>query len=207
MSRSTLHFIRFFAPAVIFLVLSYGTAKMLKLTTADVPVSVNDLGYNLSYLIVATIYQYLPLRKWAYDPFVNNVDERIRARMVAIAGFADDKEKYSEKRVLNAFYALVDNDKSLEKRSEDILFNGALMTSLADLTAISTLFLVGTLIAALCGVDTGRAVVLLCGLFTVSNLMQWAAECKHVELGTSQLDYIDEQLKSEAIKKMTLLNA
>ena len=55
MSRSTLHFIRFFAPAVILVVLAYVTAKILRLTSEDVPVSVNDLGHNLSYLMCASL--------------------------------------------------------------------------------------------------------------------------------------------------------
>jgi hypothetical protein len=206
-SRSTLRFIRFFAPAVILVVLAYATAKILKLTSEDMPVSVNDLGYNLGYLIIAAIYQYLPVRDWAYRPFREDIDERIRTRLVAISGLTDLPTKFSWNRVRNVFYALVDNDKSLEKRSEDVMFNGAMMTSFADLTAISAIFLVGNLVAWICGAGAGRAVAILASLFIISLGMQWAAKARHVELGTYQLDYIEQQLKQQLVDKMTALNA
>lgn len=207
MSRSTLRFIRFFAPAVILVVLAYGTAKILGLTSEDVPVSVNDLGYNLSYLIIAAIYQYLPVRDWAYRPFRKDIDERIRTRLVAISGLPDDQTKFSWMQVGNVFYALVDNDKSLEKRSEGVMFNGAMMTSFADLTAISAIFLVGNLIAWICGVGAWRAVAILASLLIVSIGMQWAAKRRHISLSTYQLDYIEQQLKPQVVEKMTALNA
>lgn len=207
MSRSTLRFIRFFAPAVILVVLAYATAKILKVTAEDLPVSVNDLGYNLSYLIIAAIYQYLPVRDWAYRPFRENIDERIRTRLVAISGFPDDLTKFSWRRVGNVFYALVDNDKSLEKRSEDVMFNGAMMTSFADLTAISAIFLLGNLAAGICGVGAWRAVAILSGLLIISIGMQLAAKARHVRLGAYQLDYIEQQLKQQVVDRMTALNA
>lgn len=207
MSRSTLRFIRFFAPAVILVVLAYATAKILNLTSKEVPVSVNDIGYNLGYLIIAAIYQYLPVREWAYRPFREDIDERIRARLVAISGLSDDLTKFSWKRVRNVFYALVDNDKSLEKRSEDVMFNGAMMTSFADLTAISAIFLVGNLIALICGVGAWRAVAILAFLLVVSIGMQWAAKVRHVSLGAYQLDYIEQQLKQQVVGRMMALNA
>lgn len=206
-SRSTLRFIRFFAPAVILIVLGYATAKVLKLTSVDVPVNVNDLGYNLGYLIIAAIYQYLPVRDWAYRPFRDDIDERIRTRLVAISGLPDDLTKFSWKRVGNVFYSLIDNDKSLEKRSEDVMFNGAMMTSFADLTAISAIVLAGNLIAWACGVEAGRAVLILASILVVSVIMQWAAKVQHVKLGKYQLDYIEQQLKQQVVDKMTLLNA
>ena len=207
MSRSTLRFIRFFAPAVILVVLAYATAKILRLTSQDVPFSVNDLGYNLSYLIIAAIYQYLPVRDWAYRPFREDINERIRVRLVAISGLADDPRKYSWKRVGNIFYSLIDNDKSLEKRSEDVMFNGAMMTSFADLTAISVIFLGGNLLAYICGVGAWRAVAILACLVIVSISMQWAAKVRHVGLGEYQLDYIEQQCKSQVVDRMTALNA
>lgn len=169
--------------------------------------SVNDLGYNLGYLIIAAIYQYLPIRDWAYRPFRDNIDEKIRARLVAISGLPDDLTKLSWKRLKNVFYSLVDNDKSLEKRSEDVMFNGAMMTSFADLTAISAIFLIGNLVALICGVGAWRAVALLIGLVIVSVGMQWASKARHVSLGTYQLDYIEQQLKQQVVDKMAAINA
>lgn len=114
MSRSTLHFIRFLAPAVILVVLSYALAKVMKFTSDDVPVNVNDLGYNLSYLILAAIYQFLPIRRWAFDPFLVDIDSRIRLRLILISGSPDDRVKFHWHRVSNVFYSLIDNDKTLE---------------------------------------------------------------------------------------------
>ncbi|OSZ63696.1 hypothetical protein CAP39_13665 [Sphingomonas sp. IBVSS1] len=202
-----MRFIRFYVPAVILIVLAYGTAKILRIKSEDVPVNVNDLGYNLSYLIIAAFYQYLPVRDWAYRPFKNEINEHIRSRLVAISGLSDDSTKFSWKRVGNVFYALVDNDKSLEKRSEDVMFNGAMMTSFADLTAISAIFFVGNVIALHCGVGALRAVAILGGLILISIAMQFAAKMRHIRLGTYQLDYIEQHLKQQVVDKMTALNA
>lgn len=207
MSRSTLRFIRFFAPAVILVVLAYATAKILRLTSEDMPVSVNDLGYNPSYLIIAAMYQYLPVREWAHRPFREKIDERIRTRLVDISGLPDNQTNFSWKRVANVFYALVDNDKSLEKRSEDVMFNGAMMTTFADLTAISSIFLVGNLIAWISGVGALRAVLILASLLIVSIGMQRVAKLRHISLSTYRFDYIEQQLKQQVVEKMTALNA
>lgn len=207
MSLSTLRFIRFFAPAVILVVLTYVLAKMLRITPADVPVSFNDLGYNLSYLVIAAIYDFTPLRDFAYRPFLADIDERIRARLVVISGLPDDPRKFAWKRVQNVFYSLVDNDNSLEKRAEEIMFNGAMMTCFADLTAISFLFLVGCLVAIGFDVPAERAALLLGAILAVSLLMQLLAKRRHIKLGANQLDYIEQQLKPEVQSKMAALNA
>ena len=207
MSSSTLNFIRFFAPAVIFVVLVYAAAKILGLTREEVPVSVNDLGYNLSYLIVAAIYQYLPFRSWAYAPFRRNIDEHIRSRLITIAGVADDRKKLAWKKMANVFYALIDNDNSLQKRSGDVMFNGALMTSFADLTAISGLLLVGSVAALWFGVRTGRVALLLIVLMVISLVMQELARRRHIKLGKYQLDYIEQNMKAEVVKRISALNA
>lgn len=207
MSLSTLRFIRFFAPAIILVVLTYVLAKMLRLTPADVPVSFNDLGYNLSYLIIAAIYDFTPLRDFAYRPFLADIDKRIRARLVAISGFPDDPQKFSWERVRNVFYSLIDNDKSLEKRAEDVMFNGAMMTCFADLTAISFLFLTGCVVAMGFDVPAERAALLLLAILLISVLMQWLAKRRHIRLGAYQLDYIEQQLRPSVQTKMAALNA
>lgn len=207
MTRSTLRFIRFFSPAIILVVLSYAIAKVVGYRSEDVPISVNDLGYNLGYLIIAAIYQYLPFTRWAHALFRADIDRRIRRRLVQISGMPDDPDKFSWKRVQNVFYALIDNDKSLEKRSEDVMFNGVMMTTFADLTSISAFFAIACGIAWYFGIPAGRAAVLLICLTAVSLLMQYLSMRRHVLLGTYQLDYIEQQLKAEVVTKMTLLNA
>jgi Flp pilus assembly protein TadB len=87
------------------------------------------------------------------------------------------------------------------------MFNGAMMTSFADLTAISFLFLVGCAIAYWLGVPAGRAVVILLVIFVVSLLMQWLSKRRHIKLGAYQLDYIEQQLKEPVQAKMAALNA
>lgn len=207
MSLSTLRFIRFFAPAIILVVLTYVLAKMLGIRSADVPVSFNDLGYNLSYLVIAAFYDFTPLRSLAHEPFLVDVNETIRARLVSISGLPDHPTKFAWKRVRNVFYWLVDNDKSLEKRAEEVMFNGAMMTCFADLTAISFLFLVGCLVAMGLDVPAGRAALLLTGILALSVFMQWLAKRRHIKLGADQLDYIEQQLKASVQTKMAELNA
>ena len=87
------------------------------------------------------------------------------------------------------------------------MFNGVLLTTFADLTAISLLFCVGCVAASLFGLYIGRAVVLLIAIAIVSVVIQWQAKRKHVLLGEKQLDYIEQLKKSEVIAMMTALNA
>jgi uncharacterized membrane protein YbaN (DUF454 family) len=126
---------------------------------------------------------------------------------VAISGLPDDPQKFSWKRVRNVFYSLIDNDKSLEKRAEDVMFNGAMMTCFADLSAISFLFLTGCVVAMGFDVPAGRAALLLLAILVVSVIMQWLAKRHHVRLGADQLDYIEQQLKPQVQAKMVALNA
>lgn len=207
MSGSTLRFVRFFAPAVILVVLSYAIAKMLKISSAEVPVSVNDLGYNLGYIIVAAIYHYLPLRDWVYRPFLNSVHERIRAELVCISELPEDTDRFSWKNLKNIFYWLIDNDESLKVRADDIRFNGALMTSFADLTIISILFLVGCLLSMSLGFSAGRPALLLAVVTAISISMQLVAMLRHRELGKRQLSYIKQIKKAELIAAMQKIDA
>lgn len=207
MSLTTLQFVRFLAPAIIFVVFGYVLLKMLQLTSEDAPVSVNDLGYNLSYLIIAAIYAFIPLRKIAQAPYMFDVNEHIRTRLVAMSKLPDDARKFAWSRVKNVFYCLVDNDKSLETRVEIVRFNGALMSCFADLTAISFLFVIGCEAAMAFGVPADRALAILLAVFVLSLWMQLLATRRHEELAEDQLAYIEQQLLASVQTKMTALNA
>jgi len=207
MSSTTLRFIRFFAPAVILVVLTYAILKMVNVRTDDMPISVNDLGYNLSYLIIAAIYQYLPLRDAAYRPFITWIDGQIRSEMVKISALPDDTDRFSWENVKNVYYWLIDNDESLKVRADDVRFNGAMMTTFADLTIISALFLICCLIALSWGVGAERPTLLLAIVMVVSLAMQFVAAWRHFGLAKRQLRYIEQIKKTELIGAMQKIDA
>lgn len=199
MQRGTLKNIRLVMPAVIIAILFFVLSRMLGFTKVKMPDNLKDALYNAPLVAIGVIYAYSPLRDLANRKFHQRVNENIRARLVRIAGLADDPNKYEWKRVKNVFYRQIDADPSLGKRSEDIMFNGVIWTSLADLSIISMMFVVFAVILWIAKFDGAAEATAVMGCICIaSRLLQILSTSRHVALGNDQLDYM-EQFRRDAI--------
>ncbi len=207
MTRSTLKIVRFIAPAIIIAVFVFFLGRLLGYTSLKMPTDLKDAMYNIPLLIVAIVYYASPIRSFANSRFHQRVNENIRIRMVAIAGVTDRPDRYTWNKIKNIFYNIIDHDESLTKRSETIMFNGAIWTTLADVTALSALFaLLSALFCALGfqGALTALAAFVLLALLSLA--LQFAVTKKHVNMGDDQLDQIEQYHKAQVVTDVSALN-
>ena len=102
---------------------------------------------------------------------------------------------------MNVFYRQIDADKSLEARSEDIMFNGLVWTTLADAMAISIIFSISFTIVWATGILESFQLAL--GFLLVAGgtfvLLKLATE-KHLTMSENQLEYIEEHRRQNVIE-------
>lgn len=197
MKRGTLKTIRFLAPPIIILTLYSLAAKSLGFDEIAVPQSAKDLWFNVPALIMALAYYLSPLRSWANSGHHKNVQLNIRTKLLR-AGQVTDAGDISTSKVMNVFYRQIDNDESLKARSEDIMFNGAIWTTLADLVSLSSLFSLGLFIAWLVGALESFGISLgLASLAIGSAILQYLTTQKHIQMSNGQLEYIADHKREE----------
>ena len=191
MKKGTLKTWRFIAPPIIFFTLLFIVSKMLEFTKVGPPINAQDAVYNVGYLALAAIYYITPLRDWANGIFHKRVNENLRFRMVMIAGLEDDPDRFPWSKVKDIFYRRIDNDTSLKERSGDIMTNGLIWTTLADVTALSVIFFLGMI-----GLWTAKfdgapeaAAVMAC-IAVASRLMQDLVTARHIDMGNDQIRYM-----------------
>ena len=201
MSRGTLKTMRFIIPAILCAVLFGLMSQMLGFTKFQIPTSFKDAIYNAPLVAIAVFYGYSPFRSLANGRFYDRVNENIRTQMVRISGLPDDLNRFRWDRVKDVFYRRVDSDESLKKRSEDIMANGLIWTSLADLTILSALFALASGIFWFLGFKGGAEATAVMALTSVaSRLMQDVSTRRHIDLGNDQLKYI-AQYQHDAVKQ------
>ena len=198
MKRGTQQFVRFWIPPLAGIVLYSVLANIVGYTEIELPDSPNEYWFNLPLLAIAFAYYVLPFRKWANSSFHHAINENIRKRLVSIANVDDAPDTLTWDRVKNVFYNQVDNDNSLTSRSEAIRFNGTLWTSAADVTVISILFFIFSIVLWSIEIDNAQiGMPVFGGIALLSLLVQAILTRKHMEMSNDQLDYIDQYRKNE----------
>ena len=151
MKRSTLKQLRFWAPPAIILTYTAVAARVLGFGEVALPTSIRDLAFNLPVIAMAVGYYLSPIRSWANSSNHAKITDNIKAQLLEIGGF-EHSDELARSKAMNVFYRQVDADKSLESRSEDIMFNGLIWTTLAGALAISLIFSASFLIVWAAGI-------------------------------------------------------
>jgi hypothetical protein len=147
--------------------------------------------------VVGVFYYLLHLRRYFMANPLEQIDGRIEDALLApfnghaVIGPAASQLRTS-RRVMNIFYQFLDNDKSLTERAKGAYLNGLVLSSLADLRAITFLLLpvyLGAWIFTKNG-DFGWYLLAAIGLHVIAIPLMKTATAKHISLGTNQTDYI-----------------
>ncbi|MDN4633408.1 hypothetical protein QCD71_17935 [Sphingomonas sp. PsM26] len=206
MTSNTLKIIRLITPPLIVLILGVVFLSFFGLKIIRIPEKLEDAAFSIPTIIIALLYYITPFRSWANGAHHKHINENIRSRLVLIANLRDDPVKYSWKKVKNVFYRQIDSDGSLKKRSEDIMFNGAIWTSLADLTVISAGYSIIGLIPLFLQIRKSLLSLTVMILITVLSIcLQKLVTRKHFSMGIDQLDYMEQFRRNEIISDMTKL--
>ena len=200
MKRSVLKQFRFWAPPAIIIAYTAIAARTLGFEGIAPPTSIRDLAFNLPVVAMAVGYYLSPIRSWANSSNHSKITQNIKERLLRIGGYKETDDRAKDK-AMNVFYRQIDADKSLAARSEDIMFNGLVWTTLADAMAISIIFSISFTIVWATGILESFQLAL--GFLLVAGgtfvLLKLATE-KHLTMSENQLEYIEEHRRQNVIE-------
>lgn len=206
MSLDNLKRIRFLAPGFITLIFASVLGKLLGLWDLGIPTSWKESIYTPAVIAPAIVYYCTPFRERTNAKFFNQVSENLRKNLVRIAGMPDDPNRYSWKRLRGIFFFLVDNDKSLEKKSQLAYENGAIWTTLADVRALSGMFMFVSIgffyFEFLSALIAAFGFGAICALSYLGSI---AITNRHINIGNQQLEIIEHAYKSKLQQMMASL--
>ena len=160
--------------------------------------AVEELASGVFAIVIGVFYRFSGIRERVNKQYFDRVNENIRSSLVRISGHVDDREKFTWRRIRRVFYDLIDNDESLKVLSKQVMFNGLFWTSAADLTAIASIFLGASLLAAVTGFAHAiyaAIVYFACALIGV--LWSRMATDRQVAYGNEQLELIVQKYAEE----------
>lgn len=163
------------------------------------------LCYVLGY-----VYSVLPLRKFITREPLEKINLNIKEKL--IKPFENDPkvaEGYAQlindKRLMNIFYQIIDNDESLKQKTKRVYINGLLLSSTADIIISSAIF--GFLYIVI-NLFTDNSIYIWFAfvsflLFFIAKLLMKIVIKKHMELGDDQIDFIHTNHKKK-LEKMII---
>lgn len=201
MSSETLQIFRFTIPAILFLLLFLPLAQD-SLDIGELDRLLTGIQGTVLYLvfvaIFGTLYYIFDVRDLFTHHALSQIDDNIKNKL--LKPFSDDPSisrqaarLRDDNTLMDIFYNIVDNDASLQRRATRVYFNGLLLSSAADILALSLLALVvyplGFLILfrfhyLVITLVAGIAFILV-QKFVLPRLIK-----KHIQLSDNQLDYI-----------------
>jgi hypothetical protein len=154
--------------------------------------------------VLGAVYYILDLRRFFFAPSIEDINTRLNRSLLdpfanhPVIGPAMPRLRAGRK-ILNVFYNLVDNDKSLSERATHVYLNGLLLSSLADVRSVTIIllpFYLGSLLFSkqpIFWLYFFGAIALNIVCIPLVKLVTQ----KHIELGKEQTDYILELRRSD----------
>jgi hypothetical protein len=146
MSNEMFQTLRFLIPG---LIIAVGCVAPLFFGTVHFAETIRSNEKLLLWIVpaaVGALYYLLRLRRYFMARPLEQIDKRIEDAL--LAPFSDHAvigpaaaQLRTRRRVMNIFYQFLDNDKSLTERAKGVYLNGLILSSLADLRAITFLLL------------------------------------------------------------------
>jgi hypothetical protein len=147
--------------------------------------------------VIGALYYILNLRRFFMVGPLEQIHERIKDAL--LAPFANhpvidpaSAQLREGRLILNIFYQFVDNDNSLTERAKSVYLNGLVLSSLADLRAVTFLLLpvyLGAWIFTKNG-DFGWYLLAAIVLHLIAIPLMRIATSRHIELGAEQTEFI-----------------
>jgi hypothetical protein len=215
MDLSEQKWLRFIIPGVmlyVLLVLLCWTTNWCMLT---LPTSIAEISKLLASLAFGFLYAVSGLRELSNKFYHEKVRTSICDLLIEPFVKSDPAlDRITWKKIKPIFYSFIDNDKSLEKQSKIIRWNGLLWTSAADLRACSVIGALVFGIAIVLGYhvnwlafDFGRAGYAITGLLILYlSSFVWSSQLteKHRRLGMEQCEYILIHRRNELSEMLNL---
>jgi len=213
MSKTMLKTLRLLIPGLLLVLLGvipviFGPASLSSTLSAN-----EKLYACILPFVLGAVYHILELRRFFFAPSIEDINMRLNRSLLEpfanhpVIGPAMPRLK-EERRILNVFYNIVDNDKSLSERAQHVYLNGLLLSSLADVRSVTILLLPFYLGCVLFSKQPVFWLYFLgaIGLNIACAPLVTLVTKKHIELGKEQTDYI-LQLKHSDLEKLLIEQA
>lgn len=208
MSSSELLKTRFLYPGLFLLWIFYFIFKGVYLKENPL----ENYEYYVICLSISTVYAVFPLRRIILEPINREIfDKHITNTMIAIFSgtykpcngktiqtmiklLRDKTEKVSERKCMDCFYRIVDNDPSLQYRSDIVRINSCIVSCLVDnilLSILVSLYMLGSSIITQSGFLYRKAYLILTLIFCISIVLLPFAIRMHFVIMERQLQYIN----------------
>lgn len=200
MEQSTLKYLRIIIPGLIFL---FGIYPIYAHYFADLfGLKTLDFGYvTILAIIIGGIYYQLNIQRIITKPSHFFITKNIRKHLIKISGLnlnANELKKIrKEKKYMNVFYKILDNDESLKKKMANVYFNGIFWTSTADSFLINLLFhfLYKYDATDVNGRENLSTLFIILAIFSL--VLHVISVFKHINLANDQFHYIETHKQSE----------
>lgn len=202
MKRETLKSIRRWTPGVVSVVFFSILVWIISGEWVPVEAEWSKLIKTTPVIAISILYYFLPFRDISNKKYYATVAENLRSKLVKISGVQDDKKILDWTCVSGAFYHFVEKDPSLKIKSELAYDNGAYWTAVADIRAISIVFILFSMILHYFGFNNSLpAVLVFTCIFIASFWFSMFVTKRHIEIGNEQLEIIELKYSSE-LKEM-----
>jgi hypothetical protein len=183
--------LRFITPAIIAVGATWLFGRITGLWEFAFPANFEEWAKSLWGLFLGLIYYVTPARELSNRPYFSKVIENLRVNLLRIAEVQDNPGFFTWEKLRPIFWNLVDNDKSLTKKTSQAYFNGYLWTSVADCRAICLIFFVFSLGVAATGNES--APIAAGAFLIIASMTLWFSKLltkRHVSIGNEQLEII-----------------
>jgi hypothetical protein len=186
----TLKWLRIIAPGVIIVVLWWILGALTDLWGFTVPRKIDELMKDVIPIGLGGVYYLTPAREVSNQHFFKDVNNHLRSRLVTISGLPD-APAYTWQNLRGVFYSIVDSDSSLKVKSGLAYFNGFFWTTIADLRAISGVFLIISLTMYMLNAkDAILAVISFSTVFLLTIPLSFGVTQKQKSIGEEQIEII-----------------
>lgn len=204
MEQKTLKYLRVLIPGLVFLLGFYPLYDFHFKSLYDAK-SLDVTYVTYLSLLFGGIYYQLNIRHIVTQFSLSKINDNIFEKLSAIypSSLSKDEAEFlkEKKRFKDIFYEIVDNNKSLEKRANNVYFNGIFWSSTADSLIMSFVFAIIYVIYWCRCVDFQNSktfVVLFLITFAVSLVIHLLSIKKHMTLSDEQVNFI-ETLKAKEV--------
>lgn len=206
MDQKTLKLWRLVVPCLLFTIFAWPVGKYLPRLNELGPIDTPWFKGSLLAIILGLLYSMTPLRMWANQGYHLKVNRNISSELWEIAkpGVPMDT-KWDWARSRRVFYKIVDSDPTLIAKTQNVMANGFLWTTAADLRAIS---FVSAMSYALLWLTLGEAhgvkawFIGASACFFVSFLLSDHLTKKHVSLSNEQLEHMSMYHQGDLSQKI-----
>ena len=190
------------------LIVVYGAllSYLLSGTAWEIP-DFSKAPYLIVLVVPAVLYYITPIRARINDANHNRITENLRAGLVSIAGYNDDRVKYSWRNLRSLFFKLVDDDKSLSTKASLAYFNGLIWTSLADSGAVALFYALLSVVFYYFDVSNALlAVGIFIAILVVSIIGGRVVTNRQIAIGNEQLEHIRFEHRAAVERRLNQLD-